>query len=256
MKKTNSPSHWSQTPDALELRPHTVDIWRVQINIPAESRKLLEATLSADETERAGRFHFPADRERFTTSHGCLRDVLGRYTHCEPHERSFSNGEYGKPVLVSNEGVDFNLTHSGDYALIAIARGRKVGVDVERIRKGISSNVIARQYFSKAEVAELQALPIEEREVAFFTCWTRKEAYIKAQGLGLSLPLESFDVSLSFHEPALLRATRPDELEASRWTLRSLEIDPLYAAAVAVENAPMQSENQALEFQMWDWVAK
>ena len=135
--------------------------------------------------------------------------------------------------------MEFNLSHSGDFALIAVTQGRKIGVDVERIRQGISSHVIAQQYFSKAEVAELQSLPIDQRESAFFTCWTRKEAYIKAQGLGLALPLESFDVSLTPGQPAILRATRPDEKESTRWTLRSLDVDPNYAGAIAVEVADL-----------------
>ncbi len=256
MKKTYSLSNWSHPPDVLDLKPHLVDIWRVQVNIPADSRKLLEATLSADETERAARFHLAADRDRFIAAHGCLRDILTRYLHCEPHQLSFSKGEYGKPTLISNEGIDCNLAHSGDYALIAIAQGRKVGIDVERMRTGISSFMIARQYFSKAEVAELEDLPIEQREVAFFTCWTRKEAYIKGQGLGLSLPLESFDVSLSPNEPAILRATRPNTDEAARWTLLSLDIDSHHAAAIAVENVAAQPDDQDLEFRMWDWHTK
>jgi 4'-phosphopantetheinyl transferase len=131
--------------------------------------------------------------------------------------------------------------------LLAVTQERKVGVDLERIRPGISSQVIARQYFSKSEFAELLRLPSEQREAAFFICWTRKEAYIKAQGLGLSLPLESFDVSLSPHEPAILRATRPDSQEATRWTMLSLEIDARYASAVAVES-------QSVEFRLWDWI--
>lgn len=253
MKNTNPHSNWSHPPDDLDLKPQLVDIWRVQINIPENSRKQLESTLSAEEAERAARFHFPADRNRFIVTHGCLRDILTRYIHSEPHQLSFSNGEHGKPALVSKEGFDFNLAHSGDYVLIAIAHGHKVGVDVERIRKGISSHVIARQYFSKAEVAELQELPLEQREVAFFSCWTRKEAYIKAQGLGLSLPLESFDVSLSPNEPPILRATRPDPDEAGRWTLLSLDVDPGYGAALAVEKSAHQPDDQSLEFRMWDW---
>jgi 4'-phosphopantetheinyl transferase len=117
---------------------------------------------------------------------------------------------------------------------------------VERIRSGISSHVIAQQYFSKQEFAELQSLPLERRETAFFTCWTRKEAYIKAQGLGLSLALESFDVSLTANEPALLRTTRPDSQEATRWTLFSLDVDPCYQAAAAVHGPHP-------EFRLLDW---
>lgn len=230
MQKNN----WTPPPDSLSLKSRHVDIWRLSLNLLADSVKLIESTLSADESARAARFHFEVDRNRFIVAHGVLRKILGRYLHCDPAELTFSVNQYGKPALV-NSALEFNLSHSGDFALIAVTQGRKIGVDVERIRQGISSHVIAQQYFSKAEVAELQSLPIEQREAAFFTCWTRKEAYIKAQGLGLALPLECFDVSLTPGQPAILRATRPDEKEAVRWTLRSLDVDPNYAGAVAVE---------------------
>jgi 4'-phosphopantetheinyl transferase len=251
MEKANSV--WSNPPDDLDLKPHIVDIWRVQIQMPKYSQKRLEVALSAEESERAARFHFPVDRNRFIVAHGCLRDILTRYLHCEAGQLSFSNGKYGKPALVPDQGINFNISHSGDYALIAVAQGRNVGIDVEQFRKRISPHDIARRFFSKTEVAELEALPLEQQEVAFFTCWTRKEAYIKAQGLGLTLPLESFDVSLSPHEPATLSATRPDFNEASRWILLALEIDPCHVGAVAVEN--IVAQDPALEFRLWDWMA-
>lgn len=232
MQKTN----WTPPPDSLEPTSHHVDIWRVSLNLIADSVKSVESTLSADETERAARFHFEVDKNRFIVAHGVLRKILGCYLHRDPAELTFSINQYGKPALI-NSALEFNLSHSGDFALIAVTQGRKIGVDVERIRQGISSHVIAQQYFSKSEVAELQSLPLEQRVNGFLTCWTRKEAYIKAQGLGLSLPLESFDVSLTPGQPAFLRATRPDEKEAARWTLRSLDVDPKYAGAVAVESA-------------------
>jgi 4'-phosphopantetheinyl transferase len=230
MQKNN----WTPPPDSLKLESYHVDIWRLSLNLLVDSVKLIEPTLSADESARAARFHFEVDRNRFIVAHDVLRKILGLYLHRDPAELKFSLNQYGKPALV-NSALEFNLSHSGDFALIAVTQGRKIGVDVERIRQGISSHVIAQQYFSKAEVAELQSLPIEQRGSAFFTCWTRKEAYIKAQGLGLSLPLESFDVSLTPGHPAILRATRPDEQEAARWMLRSLDVDQNYAGAVAVE---------------------
>ncbi|MBC7878683.1 MAG: 4'-phosphopantetheinyl transferase superfamily protein [Anaerolineales bacterium] len=245
MQKDNIMSAWSHPPAALSLEPQHVDIWRARLEFPNESLKMWEATLSTDEAERAARFHFPADRDRFVASHGFLRGILARYLHSEPGELTFSVNQYGKPAL-NDHKLEFNLSHSRDFALVAVAQKRKVGVDVERIRQGISSQSIARQYFSKSEVAELQILSLEQREVAFFTCWTRKEAYIKAQGLGLSLPLESFDVSLTPNEPAILRATRPDPEDAARWTLLSLDVDSHYGSAVAVEG-------QGLEFRLWDW---
>ncbi|HET9588162.1 MAG TPA: 4'-phosphopantetheinyl transferase superfamily protein [Anaerolineales bacterium] len=247
MQKTNAYSVWSPPPDNPDLQPHQVDIWRARLDLPMEALKGWEAVLSSEEAERAARFHFPKDRDRYIAAHGFLRGVLSRYLLCTPDELTFSANDYGKPVLIGHK-LEFNLSHSGDFALVALTRGYKIGVDLERVRQGISSLVIARQYFSKSEIAELQGLPLDQREAAFFTCWTRKEAYIKAQGLGLSLPLESFDVSLTPNQPTILRATRPDADEAARWTLRSLEIDPRYAAAVAVEG-------KDLEFKLLDWNA-
>lgn len=230
MQKTN----WIPAPEPFNVLSHQVDIWRVSLDLMPDSVKLFESILSADEKERAARFHFEVDKNRFIVSHGALRNILGRYLHQNPAELTFSVNPYGKPALV-NSTLEFNLSHSGDFVLIAVTQGRKIGVDVERIRQGISSHVIAQQYFSKAEVAELQSLPLEQRESAFFICWTRKESYIKAQGLGLSLPLESFDVSLTPGHPAILRATRPDPKEAARWSLLSMNVDPNYAGALAVE---------------------
>ena len=245
MKKTNSYSVWSVPPETLTLQPAQVDVWRVHLDFPLNVLDRLQATLSENEKERATRFHFAADRDRFIASHGCLRGILARYLHCEPHEFSFSTNSHHKPA-VNGHKVEFNLSHSGDFALIAIAQDGKVGVDVERIRSGISSHVIAQQYFSTSEFEELQSLPLEQRETAFFTCWTRKEAYIKAQGQGLSLPLESFDVSLIPNQPAILRATRPNPDEAARWTLFALDVDPCYQAAVA-------AEGKGVQIRLWDW---
>jgi len=254
MRQNKFSSVWSPPPDDLDLQTHQVDIWRVFLDLRVDSAKLFESSLSADESQRAARFHFKADRDRFIVAHGCLRGILARYLHCEPGQLSFFTGEYGKPALVDKK-IDFNLSHSGDYALVAIAHERKAGIDVECIRQDIEIENIADRYFSPREVSELMALPPEQRATAFFNCWTRKEAYIKAHGLGLSLPLDSFDVSLD--EPAVLRATRPDPSQAARWTLLSLEVDSNYAGALAVEGDALSGEavskGAELEFKYWDW---
>ena len=199
-----------------------------------------------DESERAARFHFQADRERFILAHGCLRGILARYLHCEPRQVIFSVGEFGKPDLVPPQELDFNLSHSGNVALIAVARHRRVGIDVERIRPDMEVESIAGRFFSPAEISELMTLPLDQRPVGFFNGWTRKEAYIKAHGLGLSLPLDSFDVSLTPGKPTALRATRPESGEADHWTLVSINAAPGYAGALAIRG-------QGLEFRYWGW---
>lgn len=237
---------WMKPPNELTLELNQVDIWRISINLASETVQWAESVLSADEFQRAARFHFDADRQRFIVSHACLRDVLSRYLDCKLDQIFFTVGEYGKPTLTSNPNLEFNISHSGDYALIAVARNHKVGIDVERLRDGLEIEKIARRFFSEEENSELAGLPPKQQTTGFFNCWTRKEAYIKAHGLGLSLHLESFDVSLTPNQPAILRATRPDATIASRWTLLSLDIDPQYAGAVAVEGGN-------LDFRFWDW---
>jgi 4'-phosphopantetheinyl transferase len=237
--------NWTSPPDALDLDTDHVDVWRIHLDPKTDSVKRVESTLSTDEIERAAKFHFPKDRDRFLAAHISLRDILARYLQCQPGELTFSVNQYGKPAL-DNHKLEFNLSHSGDFALIAVAGQRKVGVDMECIRSDMEVENIAARNFSKSELSELMALPLEQRVTGFFNCWTRKEAYIKAHGLGLSFPLENFDVSLTPNEPAILRATRPDQREAAHWTLLALEINPNYAGALAVEA-------ETVEYRFWDW---
>lgn len=245
MQKNSSHTDWNPYPDNLAFQLHQVDVWRINLDLPPATVKSLESSLSADEAQRAERFRFPIDRKRYIVAHGCLRSILACYLQCNPEELRFNTNKYGKPTAESYK-LEFNLSHSGDYVLIAVAQEHKVGIDVERIRSDMEFESIANRFFSPNETAELTSLPPEQKTMAFFNCWTRKEAYIKAQGLGLSLPLDGFDVSLSPNEPAILRATRPDAKEVSRWTLFSLEVAPHYAAALAVEG-------RDLNLRLWDW---
>ena len=238
---------WTQPPEDLNFSPNQVDVWRVSISdfVP-DSVRWMESILSPEEIKRADRFHFQADRHRFVVSHASLRDILSRYLYRSPQDIEFTANEHGKPVISPLSQLDFNLSHSGDFALIAIANGRKVGGDVEKHRTDMEHEKIAQRFFSNNEKSDLQELPDDQKMAGFFNCWTRKEAYIKAHGLGLLLPLDGFDVSLRPNEPAVLRATRPDSQEASRWTLLSLQVSPDHTGAVSVEG-------KKLEFRLWKW---
>jgi 4'-phosphopantetheinyl transferase len=235
---TSLEHHWRPPSAELTLSSSEVHVWQASLDPAASCVEQLQRTLSAEELHRAARFHFPRDRRRFIVARGVLRDILSRYLSVPPAELGFRYSAYGKPALADmtdEEGLCFNMSHSHEMALFAITRGREVGVDIEYLRTAVACEEIAEHFFSARERATLRALPETRKHQAFFNCWTRKEAYIKAHGEGLSLPLDQFDVSLAPGEPAALLATRGDPREALRWSLQALTPAPGYVAALAVE---------------------
>lgn len=217
------------------LRQDEVHLWRLDLNQVAVAESRWRTTLSQDEITRADRFKFARDRQNFTATRALLRILLGSYLARNPKELSFLYGRNEKPSLGQSHGpgeVHFNVSHSGARALIAIARGRPLGVDIEQIRENIDCESLARRYFSRCEQAALLALQGSERGTAFFRCWTRKESYIKARGAGLALALRAFDVSVSPAEENVLLATRPDASEAALWSIRAVEAGEGYEAAL------------------------
>jgi 4'-phosphopantetheinyl transferase len=191
--------------------------------------------LREDELARAQRFKFQVDAYRFAASRSLLRIVLAGYARCEPRELLFGYAAHGKPFLPHARQLRFNLSHSHGVALIGVTLGREIGVDVERVCTDLKVEPIARQFFSSAEQAALATLAPAQMPWAFFACWTRKEAFVKARGDGLSLPLDQFDVSLLPGEPARLLATRPDADEAAAWETFALPSQGEYAAAVMTQ---------------------
>jgi len=227
---------WSRPPLSPRLSNDEVHVWIAHLDLPAASLQKLQDTLSAGEKDRAERFRFPRDRQCYVAAHGLLRTILGRYVDVEPRQLRFCRGDHGKPFLAPVPGSDavrFNVSDSGDLALFAVTREREVGVDLERVRPLTEVHEIARAFFSDKEYAVFCTLSADQKQEAFFACWTRKEAYLKARGVGLFLPFDQFDVSLLPGEPAALLGTRGDPREASRWSLRELRPGPGYAAALA-----------------------
>ena len=223
-------SIWSSPPDSLSLQTGEVHVWRLALEQPSER---FVALLDPDERSRANRFHFDKDRKHFVVARGFLRVLLGRYLKRDPKQLKFSYGPYGKPSLNGEELLRFNMSHSHGMALYALTEGRDIGVDVEYVRADFTSDDIARRFFSPFEVEALCGLPTEERVASFFRCWTRKEAYIKATGRGLSQPLDGFDVTLAPAESAAL--LRTDAGAHEHWSMANIEVGPGYAGAVAVE---------------------
>ena len=234
MKSTTERSSPLATPDLARREIH---VWCASLATDETTLQRLESTLADQERERARRFIFERDRDRYIAARGILRDLLGKYLHCAPRSIEFVYGPYGKPALASDAlrpAICFNLSHSHGLAAVAIGQEREVGIDVELIRAEFASEAIAKRYFSAREIDELSRLPAELRTEGFFLCWTRKEAYIKAKGDGLQIPLDSFDVSLSPGRPATLSS-----VDQPRWGIESfvptLVSERRFAAAVVAE---------------------
>ena len=219
------------------LGDEDVQVWTLNETVQQDLLHHLKQFLSPDELERAARFRFPVDQERFVVSRGILRCLLAGYLATEPNSFHFEYSDKGKPYLSSASELQFNVAHSGAVVLWAFARGRRLGIDVEEIRSDFSTQDIAERFFSAAERQALRTLPTKRRHQAFFQCWTRKEAFVKATGDGLSLPLDQFDVTLAPGQPAHLIATRPDANEVRRWSMHNLHVHPNYAAALVVERS-------------------
>lgn len=231
-------SIWQPAPANLYLASDEIHLWRASLDQATTSVDQLAETLSADERHRAERFFFERDRLHFIVGRGLLRIILGRYTGIEPSRLEFHYGLRGKPAIVptpDNANLHFNISHSDGLALYAVARDRELGVDLEHIRPISDIEEIAERFFSAAENAALRNIPPSSKLEAFFTCWTRKEAYIKATGHGLSLPLDQFDVALVPGTISALLKIRGDRDAASRWLLQEIAVAPSYVAALAVE---------------------
>jgi 4'-phosphopantetheinyl transferase len=239
---------------ALALPQDEVHLWQIDLDAVSADQRRWRRMLSSDELARAARFHFHRDREHFTATRACLRIILAHYVGSDPSALKFHYSEREKPALdpkrdppfdpecdpkrdpsLAGNQVEFNVSHSGARALLAFARSRAVGVDIEQIRDNFDPGAIAGRFFSEHEQRQLEALAPPERFNGFFRCWTRKEAYIKAHGAGLSLPLDQFDVSLRPGDQNALLATRPQSAEAARWSLREVPAEDGYVAALCVQ---------------------
>jgi 4'-phosphopantetheinyl transferase len=190
----NNSCVWSVAPVKLNLADGEIHVWRAPLDLDTEALERCASNLSIDEKVRASRFLFPRDRDYFMAARGILRELLAKYVACSPAELEFQYGQRGKPSIRTVNGqppVRFNLSHSRGLAIYAFARSRELGIDLESIRTEFSGEDIAERHFSPRELDEWHRLTPESRTEAFFLCWTRKEAYVKARGEGLQIPLDS-----------------------------------------------------------------
>lgn len=242
---------WQPAQDGLYLDPRQVHVWVASLDRTEIERSQLVSILSDEEMDRAARFHFDRDRFHYIAGRGILRQLIGRYLNVHPAQLAFTYGEHGKPALTESfqsatQQFEFNLSHSHGMALYAFTMNRPVGVDIEQIRPLPDAHAIAERFFSAREYKQFTAVSPSLQPQAFFNCWTRKEAYIKAIGDGLTCPLDAFDVTLTPGLPAQLLQIRGSFVEAAKWKLLSLVPKPNYVGAVIAR------ENE-WQLKQWQW---
>ena len=226
------------TLDLAATKPSTlnqaeVHVWSCGLDAAPEAVAYCTTLLAEVETARAARFRVPTDRNRFIVAHAALRRLLATYLETDPARLLFGLAAYGKPFLINHPELCFSLSHSGDFALVALAR-REVGVDVERLDRQIEIDGVAATAFSALELAELRALVPAERRAAFFRLWTRKEAYVKARGEGLRRSTHSFSVSSRAGDDDALLSDATDSEAAQGWRVGDITAPAGYCAALAV----------------------
>jgi 4'-phosphopantetheinyl transferase len=240
---------WADPPTTWPLGRDEAHVWLAAPDELGAYAERLAAILAPEEQDRADRYRLSEGRTRFILERGTLRLLFSSYLGVLPQMVRLQYGPHGKPSLVAGSGdgtLRFNLSHSHHHALYAFVRHCEVGVDIEHLRDLPEAERIAARWFSPAEQAALLALPEHERPAAFFRCWTRKEAYVKAVGGGISLSLSSFDVSLAPGEPARLLAIAGQPDAAARWSLHDLPPIAGYASALSVEG-------QGRRLNCWHW---
>ena len=228
------PVRWDLTQCDGELADDEVHAWHCSLDLSESVFAALHDLLDSDEKERAARFKFSAPRQQFVVSHAFLRILLARYLRKKSGELRFRTSTHGKPELVEGN-LRFNLSHTEGAAVLAVTRNRAVGVDVERIRENLEPLELADRFFSRQEAEWLRAQPESQRTSAFFACWTAKEAYIKACGGGLSIPLSEFNVIPQTGATELQLQIHGKPEESERWSMWPLDWGPNFRSALAVE---------------------
>jgi 4'-phosphopantetheinyl transferase len=239
---------WQDPPRQNRLVNNQVFVWRVHLGSALAPIERLRSFLSPEEAARVARLHFELDRRRATVSRGLLRVLLGRELSEQPERIAFSWGAQGKPELARGDptGLQFNLSHSHKELLIAMARGRRLGVDVEYMRGNIGEDEISLANFTAAECSRLRALPATQRSIAFFSYWTCKEAFIKANGGGLSIPLDAFEVAIELDRDDVPVRVLSPQIEGEECSIRRLAAPEGYAAALAAAGSHW-------ELRCWNW---
>jgi 4'-phosphopantetheinyl transferase len=229
---------WKPAPQGISLLSGEVHIWCASLYQPDSSVQRYGRLLSSDELARAARFYFERDKHRFIIGRGILRSLLCYYANCGAEQIQFTYEQYGKPILaqtVEGKRLCFNLSHSQSLAVYAVAWDSEIGIDIEQLRPLDDTEQLVARFFSPREYAIFRSLPAQARTERFYNWWTCKEAYLKARGSGLAMPLDQFEVSLQPEMPPKLLCVQGDQAEMTRWSIHLLRPAPDYTGALVVD---------------------
>ena len=238
---------WREAPNNLTVSPSHVDIWLASTALGEEQIRSYRESLSQAELARADKFRSDSRYREYVVTRGLLRQVLARLTGLDITGIEFPDGEHGKPRLdniLDGQTIAFNVSHSHGLALVALTLEGSLGVDLEKIRPEVDWRSLAKQYFSGTEVRALNRYPEQAGLKAFYTCWTRKEAFVKALGDGIAYGLNEFDVSIDPDEAYAALTIRRQEVDASRWLIKNVPVPDTHVAALALDRP-------ACNFRLW-----
>jgi 4'-phosphopantetheinyl transferase len=238
IEMTVSENTWASAPRNLILHDNEVHVWRISLSHFTSRLHSLKQLLSSDERDRADKYFFKKDQDSYIAARGILRKIISVYLKIEPEDLLFKYNKFGKPFLIQQEGrndLQFNLSHSNGIVLYSFTRNRHVGIDIEYIRPEVVKNINMEHFLSSKEAAKLRNLPEDLKIKGFFNCWTRKEAYLKALGKGLSIHLDQFDAIPASKKFVQILKAQPDSTKSSCWSLYDLNVGSEYNAALVVE---------------------
>lgn len=231
---------WLTPPEPLCLEEGAIHVWRGIVDIPSSRLQVFWDTLSKDEQQRAQRLRLPQHQTRFVAARGMLRSLLGRYLDLSPLEIEFDTGPHGKPFVRNavTPKLHFNISHSQKIALLAFSQESEIGIDVEGPRTHLDHEAIAKRILNDQEQEWFQSLPSSKRPSAFLSCWTRKEAFIKAHGAGLTFPLKDVTVTFLPHQTPRLVKIKDPYFHDHTWSMYPIHSRPRYAGALVVAGQP------------------
>ena len=242
---------WQNSSSPISLDKNQIHLWRAHLDLPAIVVNELTNLLSADEIERANKFCFPEHKRRFIVARSILRQLLSNYLHLNPKDLEFAYSNLGKPSIIQSNKISFlqfNLSHSQEYALFGFSNYHLIGVDLEYLRTMSDASKIAERFFSPREFNLISNLPLEQQSQLFFKLWTAKEAYLKAVGTGLSGSLASVDIGLDQNHQTSLLAINGDPMTAQNWSIHSCFPAPNYVATIAIN-----TKITAQQIHFWNW---